>query len=152
MSSRTQDRRHYAVDLREFSVVPMNAITFAGVSKSYDTVRAVESLDLEIGSGQAVALLGPNGAGKSTSIGMLLGLVRPSGGTVSVFGETPDAAVRGGTRLRALPPTSPAPARIAIPVRLVPRRRRPAVHPFLWVTEWLALTGVAACALALAMA
>jgi ABC-type multidrug transport system ATPase subunit len=51
----------------------MNAITFAGVSKSYGTVRAVETLDLEIGSGQAVALLGPNGAGKSTSIGMLLG-------------------------------------------------------------------------------
>ena len=74
----------------------MNAITFTGVSKSYDTVRAVETLDLEIGSGQAVALLGPNGAGKSTSIGMLLGLVRPSAGTVSVFGDTPDAAVRTG--------------------------------------------------------
>jgi len=74
----------------------MNAITFTGVSKSYETVRAVESLDLEIDSGQAVALLGPNGAGKSTSIGMLLGLVRPSGGTVRVFGQTPDAAVRAG--------------------------------------------------------
>src|SRR4051812_25266095 len=96
MSSRTQDRRHYAADLREFTVSPMNAITFTGVSKSYDTVRAVETLDLEIGSGQAVALLGPNGAGKSTTIGMLLGLVRPSAGTVSVFGDTPDAAVRGG--------------------------------------------------------
>ena len=74
----------------------MNAITFTGVSKSYDTVRAVETLDLEIGAGQAVALLGPNGAGKSTSIGMLLGLVRPSAGTVGVFGDTPDAAVRAG--------------------------------------------------------
>jgi ABC-2 type transport system ATP-binding protein len=74
----------------------MNAIIFTGVSKSYDTVRAVETLDLEIGSGQAVALLGPNGAGKSTSIGMLLGLVRPSAGDVSVFGDTPDAAVRTG--------------------------------------------------------
>jgi ABC-2 type transport system ATP-binding protein len=96
MSFRTQDRRHYAVDLREPSVIPMNAITFTGVSKSYDTVRAVETLDLEIGSGQAVALLGPNGAGKSTSIGMLLGLIRPSAGTVSVFGDTPAAAVRTG--------------------------------------------------------
>src|SRR3569833_2480883 len=96
MSSRTQDRRHYAADLREPTVVPMNAITFTGVSKSYDTVRAVETLDLEIGAGQAVALLGPNGAGKSTSIGMLLGLVRPSAGTVVVFGDTPDAAERAG--------------------------------------------------------
>jgi ABC-2 type transport system ATP-binding protein len=96
MSSRTRYWRHYGSGLREPSVVPMNAITFTGVSKSYETVRAVESLDLEIGAGQAVALLGPNGAGKSTSIGMLLGLVRPSGGTVRVFGQTPDAAVRAG--------------------------------------------------------
>jgi two-component system response regulator DesR len=45
----------------------MNAITFTGVSNSYETVRAVESLDLEIGAGQAVALLGPNGAGKAAN-------------------------------------------------------------------------------------
>jgi ABC-2 type transport system ATP-binding protein len=96
MSSRTRYWRHYTADLREPSVVGMNAITFAGISKSYATVHAVESLDLEIGAGQAVALLGPNGAGKSTSIGMLLGLVKPSSGSVSVFGRTPDEAVRGG--------------------------------------------------------
>jgi ABC-2 type transport system ATP-binding protein len=74
----------------------MNAITFTGVSKSFGAVRAVEALDLEIATGQTVALLGPNGAGKSTSIGMLLGLVRPSAGTVTVFGDTPDAAVKAG--------------------------------------------------------
>jgi ABC-2 type transport system ATP-binding protein len=74
----------------------MNAITFAGVSKTYRTVQAVETLDLEIGAGQTVALLGPNGAGKSTSIGMLLGLVRPSAGDVRVFGDAPDSAVRTG--------------------------------------------------------
>jgi ABC-2 type transport system ATP-binding protein len=74
----------------------MNAITFTGVSKSYGAVRAVETLDLEIAAGQAVALLGPNGAGKSTSINMLLGLARPTTGTVGVFGQSPDAAVRAG--------------------------------------------------------
>jgi ABC-2 type transport system ATP-binding protein len=74
----------------------MNAITFTGVSKSYGAVRAVETLDLEIAAGQAVALLGPNGAGKSTSINMLLGLARPTTGTVAVFGQSPDAAVRAG--------------------------------------------------------
>ncbi|WP_285574472.1 ABC transporter ATP-binding protein [Actinoallomurus iriomotensis] len=74
----------------------MNAITFTGVSKSYGAVRAVEALDLEIAAGQAVALLGPNGAGKSTSINMLLGLIRPTAGTVGVFGQPPDAAVRAG--------------------------------------------------------
>jgi len=74
----------------------MNAITFTGASKSFGAVRAVETLDLQIGAGQTVALLGPNGAGKSTSLGMLLGLIRPSAGLVSVFGDTPDAAVRKG--------------------------------------------------------
>jgi ABC-2 type transport system ATP-binding protein len=74
----------------------MNAVTFAGVSKSFGTVRAVEALDLVIPSGQTVALLGPNGAGKSTSIGMLLGLVPPTTGRVTVFDGTPDAAVKNG--------------------------------------------------------
>lgn len=96
MSPRTRYRRHYRAGLRELSVVGMNALTFTGISKSYAAVRAVESMDLEIGSGQAVALLGPNGAGKSTAIGMLLGLVKPSSGTVSLFGQTPDEAVRAG--------------------------------------------------------
>ncbi len=74
----------------------MNAISFTGVSKTYGDVRAVEEMDLEIGAGQTVALLGPNGAGKSTSVGMLLGLVRPSAGEVRVFGDSPDAAVKAG--------------------------------------------------------
>ncbi|MEV0401843.1 ABC transporter ATP-binding protein [Actinoallomurus sp. NPDC050550] len=74
----------------------MNAIAFTGVSKSYGTVRAVETLDLTIDAGSTVALLGPNGAGKSTSIGMLLGLVRPTAGEVRLFGETPDTAVKRG--------------------------------------------------------
>jgi len=43
-----------------------------------------------------VALLGPNGAGKSTSIGLLLGLLRPGGGSVAVFGQPPARAVAGG--------------------------------------------------------
>ncbi len=74
----------------------MNAITFTGVSKSFGAVRAVETLDLEIGVGETVALLGLNGAGKSTSLGMPLGLIRPSAGSVRVFGDLPDAAVRKG--------------------------------------------------------
>ena len=74
----------------------MDAISFTDISKSFGAVRAVESLDLTIGAGQSVALLGPNGAGKSTSIGMLLGLVRPTTGTVGVFGTDPDDAVKAG--------------------------------------------------------
>ena len=49
-----------------------------------------------VAAGETVALLGPNGAGKSTTIDMLLGLLEPDGGTVSVFGAPPRAAVDAG--------------------------------------------------------
>ncbi|HXA57984.1 MAG TPA: ATP-binding cassette domain-containing protein, partial [Streptosporangiaceae bacterium] len=74
----------------------MEAITFTQVGKNYGSVRAVDTLDLTIGAGQAVALLGPNGAGKSTSISMLLGLALPDSGKVTVFGSAPAEAVAKG--------------------------------------------------------
>ncbi|HUR07780.1 MAG TPA: ABC transporter ATP-binding protein [Nonomuraea sp.] len=74
----------------------MNAIVFDHVSKDYGDVLAVDDVSLSIEPGKTVALLGPNGAGKSTSINMLLGLLRPSRGTVSVFGRTPRQAVAAG--------------------------------------------------------
>ncbi|MDP9867391.1 MULTISPECIES: ABC transporter ATP-binding protein [Streptosporangium] len=74
----------------------MNAIAFTDVSKRYGDVLAVDGLDLTVEAGRTVALLGPNGAGKSTSIGMLLGLLRPTRGRVEVLGSPPEeAAARG---------------------------------------------------------
>ncbi|WP_214324085.1 ABC transporter ATP-binding protein [Nonomuraea sediminis] len=74
----------------------MNAIVFDRVSKNYGDVLAVDDLSLAIEPGKTVALLGPNGAGKSTSINMLLGLLRPTKGAISVFGRTPEQAVAAG--------------------------------------------------------
>nr|WP_055500960.1 ABC transporter ATP-binding protein [Nonomuraea pusilla] len=74
----------------------MNAIVFDQVSKRYGDVLAVDDLSLSIESGTTVALLGPNGAGKSTSIGMLLGLLKPTGGEISVHGRAPEQAVAAG--------------------------------------------------------
>ncbi|MFI7000007.1 ATP-binding cassette domain-containing protein [Nocardia sp. NPDC050175] len=79
-----------------------DAVVFTGVTKSYGAVRAVCGLDLRLARGRTVALLGPNGAGKSTVIGMLLGLIPPDGGTISVLGATPERAVREG-RIGAVP-------------------------------------------------
>jgi ABC-2 type transport system ATP-binding protein len=59
-------------------------------------IEAVRGVDFSIASGETVALLGPNGAGKSTTIDMLLGLLAPDAGAVSVFGRSPTAAVAGG--------------------------------------------------------
>ncbi|HUW59808.1 MAG TPA: ABC transporter ATP-binding protein [Candidatus Bathyarchaeia archaeon] len=55
--------------------------------KRYGSTLAVDRLNLEVQAGEVLGLLGPNGAGKSTTIGMLAGLIRPTSGSVSVFGK-----------------------------------------------------------------
>ncbi len=56
------------------------------LSKRYGHTTALDALDLEIDGGEVFGYLGPNGAGKSTTIGLLLGLIRPSSGSARVFG------------------------------------------------------------------
>ena len=51
--------------------------------------KAVNSIDFEIYPGEVVGLLGPNGSGKSTTVKMLLGLLYPTGGRLSVYGRSP---------------------------------------------------------------
>ena len=58
-----------------------------GLVKRFGSLTAVDHLDLEVRRGEVVGLLGPNGAGKSTTIGMILGLVRPTDGTAEVMGR-----------------------------------------------------------------
>lgn len=62
------------------------ALSARAVSKRYGATRALDAVDLEVGAGELVGLLGPNGAGKSTLVKIACGLVRPSGGEVSVAG------------------------------------------------------------------
>jgi ABC-2 type transport system ATP-binding protein len=75
-------------------------IELHGLVKSFrgphGPIEAVRGIDVEIDAGETVALLGPNGAGKSTTIDMLLGLLPPDRGTVSVFGRSPSQAVADG--------------------------------------------------------
>jgi len=62
-------------------------LSIAGLSKTYGSGhQALKSVDLEINKGELFALLGPNGAGKTTLIGIVCGLVRATGGTVTVDG------------------------------------------------------------------
>ena len=65
---------------------PSIAIALDRVSKSFNGTKAVNALSLAIPRGSVVALLGGNGAGKSTTIGMIMGLILPSSGTVTVLG------------------------------------------------------------------
>jgi ABC-2 type transport system ATP-binding protein len=73
-----------------------SAIEASGLCKSYGQIEAVRGIDISIEVGETVALLGPNGAGKSTTIDMILGLAEPDGGTVSVMGGPPTAAIDAG--------------------------------------------------------
>jgi ABC-2 type transport system ATP-binding protein len=62
------------------------AISASGLCRDYGAFRAVDSVGLEIGSGEFFGFLGPNGAGKTTTIRMLTTLLHPSGGTARVAG------------------------------------------------------------------
>lgn len=57
------------------------------LKKVFGTVRAVDGVSIRVERGQVYGFLGPNGSGKTTTIGMILGLLHPTSGTVSVFGE-----------------------------------------------------------------
>jgi ABC-2 type transport system ATP-binding protein len=59
----------------------------SGLSKRFGTLEAVRDLNIEIRRGEVFGFLGPNGAGKSTTVGMILGLVAPTAGTIELFGR-----------------------------------------------------------------
>jgi ABC-2 type transport system ATP-binding protein len=75
-------------------------IQLRGLTKTFPApqgpVQAVRGIDISIAAGETVALLGPNGAGKSTTIDMLLGLLEPDSGSVSLFGRPPVEAIQDG--------------------------------------------------------
>ena len=56
------------------------AVEFKNVTKVFGDVKAVQNLNFSIESGQLVTLLGPSGCGKTTTIGMILGLLKPTSG------------------------------------------------------------------------
>jgi Cu-processing system ATP-binding protein len=64
----------------------MSAIDVHAVSKQYGAVRAIDNVELRIERGEILGLIGHNGAGKSTLFRMMLGLERPTAGTINVQG------------------------------------------------------------------
>lgn len=72
-----------------------SVVTVSGVKKTFfdfwrrPLAEAVGGIDFKIDAGETVALLGPNGSGKSTTVKMLAGLLNPTAGKISIFGENP---------------------------------------------------------------
>jgi ABC-2 type transport system ATP-binding protein len=82
--------------------VPALAVA-AGVTRRFGAFIAVDNVDLEVRPGEVLGLIGANGAGKTTLIRMLLGLLRPSSGTIRLFGQAPSRQTR--QRLGYVPQT-----------------------------------------------
>ena len=65
------------------------AVEVNNASFSYNNIKAIDELSLEVPSGISFGLLGPNGAGKTTLIRILVGLLKPKSGSVRILGQTP---------------------------------------------------------------
>lgn len=64
-----------------------NVLEIHNLVKTYSGFEAVHGISFSIASGEIVGLLGPNGAGKTTTISMIMGLLEPTSGTISMFGK-----------------------------------------------------------------
>jgi len=67
----------------------MSIIELKNVSQQFDQLSVLNSINLNLDKGEVMGLFGHNGAGKTTTMKMILGLLKPSAGTVRVFGEEP---------------------------------------------------------------
>ena len=85
-----------------------------GLSKTYNhgRIQALKGLNLQVARHSIFGFLGPNGAGKSTAIKLLLGLVRPTAGTATIFDRTPSATAQPSVSASDTWPRIPATTRI----------------------------------------
>ncbi len=95
----------------------MNAVEVRSLFKSFGDVKAVDGIDFSITAGSTTALLGGNGAGKTTTLSMLLGLLLPTSGSITVLGED---MVRH--RYRVLPRMNFSSPYVDLPHRLTVRQ------------------------------
>ena len=88
--STTATTPHTAVQSRTpLAATTMAAAELRGVTHRYGSHTALQNVSLKLHPGEVVALLGPNGAGKTTAVKLMLGLLQPTQGTVSIFGGSP---------------------------------------------------------------
>jgi len=105
----------------------VNSLTIAGVHAGYGAIRVLEDVSVTVGGGETVVLLGTNGNGKSTLMKSIMGIVRPSAGTIiaEIEGERHDLIGRATEEI------------VDLGIALVPEGRR--LFPRLTVEENLLL-------------
>jgi ABC-2 type transport system ATP-binding protein len=79
----------------------MDALVIENVSKRFGATQAVDGLSLRVPQGQVCGVLGPNGAGKTTSIRMIMNIIRPDSGSITVLGS--DAGTTAKIRIGYMP-------------------------------------------------
>ena len=72
----------------------MNILTIRSVSKFYGRIRALHEVSFDVPQGSVFGILGPNGSGKTTLLGIVMDVLRASGGTYSWFGQPPSEKQR----------------------------------------------------------
>ncbi len=83
-------------------------ITVKGLTKRFANLVAVEDLNLQVGPGELFGFLGPNGAGKTTTIRMMVGILKPTAGSVVIAGHDLSAAPVAAKASLAYVPDEPA--------------------------------------------
>ena len=71
-----------------------NVLSIQGLTKNFGRLCAVNNLNLDVKRGQVFGMLGPNGSGKTTTLGMLMGVVNPTAGAFTWFGQNPTHQLR----------------------------------------------------------
>ncbi len=84
-----------------------DAVILGKVSKRFGETQAVDSLDMVIPEGTIYGFLGPNGSGKSTTMKMMIGLVKPDSGSISILGHDPQREPIEVKRLIGYVPETP---------------------------------------------
>lgn len=92
----------------------MAAIEIEGLRKSYGRQEVVRGLSLRVEQGTVFGLVGPNGSGKTTTLSCMLGLLRPTSGSVRVLGEVPGRLHRLGGRLAVVFDTAIAAPQLSV--------------------------------------
>ena len=103
----------------------MNALDLRDVVVRYDDFTALEGVTLAAASGEAIGIIGPNGSGKSTLLKTIAGLLAPTSGSVTVFGQKPRSLAPGSIayvpQIEAVDWTFPATVRDVVSMGRFPR-------------------------------
>jgi ABC-type multidrug transport system ATPase subunit len=72
----------------------MSILSIENLSKSYGRVQALKGVSFSVPKGTVFGILGPNGSGKTTMLGIIMDILKPTGGTYKLFDEVPDEKLR----------------------------------------------------------